>query len=251
VVTRSRTQASDLAAGLNRLGARVLPLPTIAIEAPADLAPLEAAVAGLAGFDWIVFGSTNAVEHFFAALDRAGADARRFGRCQVAAVGSATVAALRERGIVADLAPERAISAALFAALRERQDLAGLRVLLPRADIAPPELPDRLRAAGAEVVEVVAYRTVPAGPQPEVFAAFRNGEVNVVTFTSSSTVRNFAAMARQALGKLPRSVVYVSIGPETSKTAAAEGLSIAVEASEHTVAGLLAALVAQAKSGTL
>jgi len=251
VVTRSRTQSSELAAGLARLGARVLPFPTIAIEAPVDPAPVDAAVSDLEGFDWVVFASTNAVEHLFARLDRTGGDARRLARCRVAAVGSATVAALRQRGILADLAPARATSAALFEALRQRQDLTGARILLPRADIAPQDFPDSLRGAGAAVTEVVAYRTVPARPDPEVFAALRDGEAQIVTFTSSSTVRNYAAMVREALGALPSAVRYASIGPETSKAAAAEGIAIAVEASEHTVDGLLAALTAKAESDLL
>jgi uroporphyrinogen III methyltransferase/synthase len=251
VVTRSRTQASGLAEGLTRLGARVLSLPTIAIEPPDSPGPLGTAVDALAEFDWLAFTSVNGVERLFAALARAGGDSRRLAHCRVAAVGPATVAALRERGIVADLVPARATSVALSEALREQVDMTGLRVLLPGADIAPPELPDSLRAAGAVVTEVVAYRTVPVEPDPEVVAALRAGEVQVVTFTSSSTVRNYVAGVRQTLGGLPPNIVYASIGPETSRTAAAEGIRIAIEAAEHTVPGLLAALTANATSGRL
>jgi uroporphyrinogen III methyltransferase/synthase len=249
VVTRSRTHASDFAQQLRERGARVLLFPTIAIAPVVDPEPLRQALGKLATFDWVVFTSVNSVDSVFAALDDAGGDARRLGRCKVMAIGSATAARLRHQGVRADLVPPRFTSEAVFAALLGTGELREVRFLLPRADIAPPFLPDALRAAGAVVTEVTAYRTVPGEPEAEVFEALRAGEVDVVTFTSSSTARNYAAIVRQALGELPRHVTYVSIGPETTREAMHEGLAVAVEASEHTIPGLVSALARYFEGG--
>ncbi len=250
-VTRSRTQASALAGGLAQLGARVLQFPTIRIQPPEDAGGLRDALSDLAGIDWIAFTSVNTVEHVFDALARAGLDSRALAGCSIAAVGSATTAALADRGIKPDLVPARATSVALFDALRSRLDLAGKRFLLPRANIAPPDFPERLRNAGAEAIEVTAYRTVTTRPEKTVLEAFRKHEVDIVTFTSSSTAKNFAAICRRELGAIPADVRYASIGPRTSQTARAEGMTVWTEAEEHTVEGLIAALVAQAESGSI
>jgi uroporphyrinogen III methyltransferase/synthase len=250
VVTRSRPQASALAAGLRALGARVLLFPTIRIAEPADPAALDAAVRNVAAFDWVLFTSVNAVDSVFAALAASGRDSRAFGGVQLGAIGPETVERLRTHGLRPDLIPSRFTSEALFETLRADVDLAGKRVLLPRADIAPAALPDGLRQAGAQVTEVIAYRTLPDRPDPAAFQAFRDGAVDVVTFTSSSTARNFAAILRAELGTLPENILYASIGPETSRTARAEGMTIGLEAAEATVPGLLAALTANLKSTT-
>ena len=245
VVTRSRTQASELAARLRRLGADVLLFPTIRIEPVEDRRPLVQAARSAGAFDWVVFTSVNGVDSFFAALDEGGGDARGLAGCKVCAIGSTTADALRSRGIKADLVPPRFTSRALFEALRGATRLEGKRILLPTADIAPPYLPDELRQAGAEVVVVVAYRTLPGRPEAAVFQAFRSANVDVVTFTSSSTARNFAAIIREELGELPADVAYASIGPETSRTASESGMDVAIEAVEHTVDGLVEAVVRQ------
>ena len=243
VVTRSRTQASALAEGLGRLGARVLLFPTIRIEEPQDRAPLVESARSTAGYDWIVFTSVNAVDGYFLALDESGLDTRSLAGCRVCAIGPATAKALRSRGVRPDLVPPRCTSSALFEALAELVDLRDKRILLPRADIAPPDLPARLRDAGAAVTAVTAYRTVPGQPDAAVFEALHSGEVDVVTFTSSSTARNFAAIMREKDGGVPVDVIYASIGPETSKAARGEGLTVAVEAAEQTVPGLVAVVV--------
>lgn len=250
-VTRSRPQASDLAVQLARLGARVLLFPTIAIEPAPDNTRLDAAVAELARFDWVALSSTNAVDSLFAALARAGRDTRALAGCRVAAVGGATAAALHRQGIVADLVPPRFTGAALAAALRDAGGISGKRILHPCADIAPADVADTLRAAGADVVDVVAYRTVPARPEAAVLAAFRAGSVDAVTFTSSSTAMHYASIMRAEMGGVPQAVRYYSIGPETSRAAAAEGMAVAAEAGEQSIAGLVAVLVAQAESGVL
>jgi uroporphyrinogen III methyltransferase/synthase len=185
----------------------------------------------------------NGVEHFFRAVADTGGDSRRLGRCRVAAIGDATDEALRARGIVPDLVPPRFTSEALFEALRDAGQIAGRRFLLARTDIAPEGFVERLRTAGGTVTAVTAYRTVPVEPDAAALAALRERRVNVVVFTSASTARNFAATMRAHLGGLPDGVAYVSIGPETTKAACAEGLPVGLEAAPHTIPGLVQAMV--------
>ncbi|MBN2450453.1 MAG: uroporphyrinogen-III C-methyltransferase [Lentisphaeria bacterium] len=251
VVTRARTQASVLACELRNLGARVLRFPAIASAPAEDPTPLRLASADLSSTDWIVFTSPNAVEAFFDALDASGGDARRLGNCAIAVTGPATAEALRPHGIRPDLLPPKATAAALARALIEHGDLTGKRILLPRSQIAPDLLPERLRQAGADVLDVVAYRTLPTDPDPDLLEAFRGNGVHAVVFTSSSTVRNFADILRRELGHLPDAVAGFSIGPETSRTAAEVGIPIVAEAEEHTIPGLVATLVRCAREGTL
>lgn len=245
LVTRSRSQTSEFARQLQHAGAEVVQLPTIRIEPPDDWGALREAVKMLQLFDWILFTSVNGVESFFEALTGTGGDSRSLGPCRVAAIGSATAEALLSRGISADLVPERFTSDALFDVFRKANQIQGCRFLLPRSDIAPLELARRLTAAGGHVTCVTAYRTVPAAPEPDVLTRIRDGQVDLVTFTSSSTVRNFVAMMREYAGGVHDRMEYASIGPETSRAARACGLQIAVEADIHTIPGLVQALVAR------
>lgn len=242
-ITRSREQASDLAAKLEELGAHVLKFPTIRFEPPEDDGPLRRAVSSLAEFDWIVFTSVNAVERFFDTLDQAGLDSRNLAGNKICCIGPGTAAKLAEHGIRTDLIPKRFTSNAVFDALADCEDLTGKHFLLPRADIAGRDLPAKLVAAGARITDIPAYRTLPGEPAAEVFDAIRSGRVDLVTFTSSSTARNFAAIIRKEFGELPRSVTYISIGPETTKAARNEGMVIAVEAEAHTIDGLVSAIL--------
>lgn len=244
VVTRARAQASEFAALLEEQGAEVIELPTFRIEPPPDPGPLreQAAQAG-ERFDWIVFTSVNAAEAFFDALSQAGLDARTVGRCRVAAIGPATAERLAQCGIRADLQPGAFTTAAVVAALASAGELKGRRVLCPRSDIAPPDLTDALREQGAVVTEVVAYRTVPddsnAGRVKELLL---RGEIHWLTFTSSSTVRYFCS-AVEPKSLASSGVKIASIGPATSATLRELGLTPTVEAKQHTIPGLLDALV--------
>jgi len=239
VVTRPRQQASALAAKLEALGANVLAFPTIRIEPPEDNQALADCVRRLCDFDWIVFTSANGVDQFFDVLRNANRDSRSLHGCKICCIGSGTAAALSRHGVRADLVPGRFTSEAVFDALAGRETLAGKRFLLPRADIAGRALPAKLQAAGAEVTDVAAYRTLPGQPQPKVLEALQCGQVDIVTFTSSSTARNYAAMISKVLDNIPGDVAYVSIGPETSRAARAAGLEIAAEARQHTIDGLV------------
>ena len=274
LVTRSRTQASVLSEALRELGGVAVELPTIRIEpvawdvaddllqglaggtqlSPAQIAacdPLSASLLGLIASpkpDWLVFTSVNGVEHVFDRLALLGLDARVFGGLRVASIGGATSRALAGHGILADVEPGRFVAEELFAAIQEEVggNFAGQRFLLLRADIARKDLPELLTEAGASVADVAAYRTltVEACPQ-DVREDLLAGEMQAITFASSSTVRNLVKLLgggmREILA-LEKPPVFASIGPVTSRTMRDLGLPIDVEAEVHTIPGLVEAL---------
>ena len=242
LVTRARAQAHELVNRLQELGAIPIVFSVIHIVPPRDnYVALDTALRQLATFDWVVFTSVNGVVHVWERLAVLGLAAGAFARVHLAAIGPATVAALTTRGLQAAVVPERYVAEALLEAMPHP---AGQRFLLPCADLARDTLRVGLQAAGAEVVEVPAYSTVLAEPSPEALAAVETG-VDVLTFTSSSTVRNFVEhvgpTTAQALAAQAR---VVTIGPITAATAREFGLRVDVVAAEHTIAGLVAALTA-------
>jgi uroporphyrinogen III methyltransferase/synthase len=242
-VTRARAQASRLAAALEELGAEAIEAPAIRIEPPEDPERLRVAVASCKAYDWIVFTSVNGVAAFFDALNEMGLDTRALAGRKIAAIGPATADRLAESGVLADCRPDEYTTAGIVAALAERLDLRGAKVLCPRADIAPPDLADALGERGAVVDDVAAYRTVPDDAGGDVVAErLERGEIDWVTFTSSSTVRNFLATA--PAGPIAESGVRVaSIGPVTSATLREAGLEPTVEADPHTIPALIDAIV--------
>lgn len=244
LVTRTRQQASALSTRLRSLGAEVVELPTIEMAPPDDWAPLDRAIAGLPSYDWIVFTSVNGVSAFWERLGQVDLDARSLHGVRLAAIGPATALALESHGLRADFVPDEYIAEAIAAGLG---NVRGLRFLLPRADIARPALADLLRNGGAQVVEVTAYRTL----RPEVDADELRpllASITTATFTSSSTVRNLAAMAQDAgldLGAALNHATIACIGPITADTARQVGLSVQTMAEEYTIKGLVQALVNQ------
>ena len=244
LVTRSRTQASRMCELLDDAGATAVELPAIAIAPPEDFAPLDNAVARLSSFGWVIFASVNAVDAAFERLYAQGLDARAFGSASVGAIGPATTEALERRGIRPDFTPSRPVSAAALEELAA-YDWTGVPVLLPAADIGRNELADGLSRLGANIERVTAYRTVtPPDAAQRARDAFANG-IDIVTFTSSSTVRNLLALLEEDGGK-SREVLNGSlvacIGPVTAGTARELGLRVDIEAVEHTVDGLADAL---------
>lgn len=232
VVTRARAQASSLLARLRELGAATVEVPAIRIDDPADGgAALRAAVADLAANDWVVVTSPNGARRLLAECR----DARAFGAAQVAAIGPGTADALREGNVEADLVPERFVAEGLLEVFPD-PPAGGGRVLIARAAEARDVLPEGLRERGWDVTVVEAYRTVQGRPTDAELAAV--AEADVVTFTSSSTVRNFLAVC----DTVPP--VVACIGPVTADTAREHGLTVDVEADVHTIDGLLDALTA-------
>lgn len=244
VVTRPRRQARSLSQALGELGARVVVAPAIQIEPPADFAPLDAALARVEDYDWVVFTSANGVDAVFerlAQLELAGPE-KDGPRLRFAAIGPATADSLRERGYEAAVIPERFVAEEVFRALQGRDEVAGRHFLLPRADIARQALPELLRAAGGQVEVVVAYRTLPATEEIGRLAELLEDDaVDVVTFTSASTVRSFfSALDPSTVAKR---FVAASIGPITSQALRELGVEPAIEAVHFTVPGLVEAIV--------
>jgi uroporphyrinogen III methyltransferase/synthase len=241
VVTRAADRAGLLASGLEELGAEVVHAPVIQIAPPGDPARLERAVKSVHEHDWVIFSSVSAVGPFFDALGSAGLDARALGGRKIAAVGPATRRALEARGIRPDLVPATSTAAALADELGDGPG----SILWPRAETAPDAPLRALEGRGWSVEEVPAYQTVAAQPSGEVVTRIRSGEVDAVTFTSASTVRNFVEIIG---GPVEDSTsagrpLIVCIGPETETAAAAAGFTVDGVADPHTAQGLVAALL--------
>ncbi len=246
MVTRAREQAGDLAQALAALGADVVTAPTIRIEPLADLAPLRAAVADLTRYQWIVFTSQNAVRVVCDRLPEWGVSPQALTRVPVAAIGPATAEALAQRGVTATLVPPRFVAEAVVEEMVRRGDVGGKRILVPRALEARDALPEGLRARGAVVDVIPVYRTVGeggAGDGSALAAEIMAGRIDVVTFTSSSTVRHFVDLVGPEAARSGRYAAAV-IGPVTAETARALGAGGRVlEADQYTVPGLVEALV--------
>lgn len=241
-VTRTRQQASELSCQLAELGADVIEAPTIELVAAADFKPIDAALRD-GGFDWIIFTSVNGVCFTRDRLRRLGLDARCFGPARLAAIGEVTARAIEdELGLHVDLCPGRFVAEALADELAGA--VAGRRFLLLRADIARPLLRHRLEQGGAtEVCDLPLYQTRPAAAlPPELWAALDAGTLHWITFTSSSTARNFIELLGPEYKQKLAGVKLASIGPITSATLRELGLEPQVEAAEHTIAGLAAAM---------
>lgn len=228
LVTRARAQASKLSRALKNLGAAVIECPTIKITAPSDnFAAIDAAIKILRDFDWIIFTSANGVEKFFERLRVYGLDARVLNK--VAAIGSATAEKLSNFGIIADVVPENFVAESLAASLKDF--VAGKKVLLARAEVAREILPEMLKNFGAEVTIAPVYKTI-----PEIPAQIDFESVDLITFTSSSTVENF--VAAYGVPKIP----VAAIGPITARTLENFGVKPAVVAEEFTIGGLVEAI---------
>ena len=237
LVTRARVQASALTEKLTALGAACIEAPVIRIAPPADgYAALDGAIAELNAYQWLIFTSVNGVEHFFARLHAAGKDTRALGYARVAAIGAATSAALRAFGIRADLVPPEFRAEAVAEELRPLLPPRA-RILLPRAQEARDVLPDTLRAHGATVDVVAAYETVPEIEDAAIAQRLASGEIDMVTFTSSSTVKNLVKM----LGNITplQQVKIACIGPVTADTARSFALEPDIVAKEYTIDGLV------------
>jgi uroporphyrinogen III methyltransferase/synthase len=257
LVTRPREQAAELVDRLAAFGADTVEAPMIRIDPPDDLGPLRRAAADPSVFDWIVLTSANAVDALMTALFESGNDVRALKGPYLCAVGSATADAMARYGIKVDLVPGEFRAEGLVAAISGRAgSLDGARVLLPRADIGREVIADRLREAGAVVTEAVAYRTVLEDAHregaPDVYGMLLEGQIDVVTFTSASAVRNFASIygADQAADLLRRTTV-AAIGPVTAEAAAQLGITTSIQPSTYTIPALVDAIVAHAGAARL
>lgn len=239
LVTRPQEQARRLTDALAAEGASALEVPVIALEPPESWGPLDAAIAA-DGYDWTIFTSANGVRFFWQRLEAAGRGAEWFEGNRTATIGPETARTLEARGVRPTLVPNEFVAEALVAALADAGPLGGQRILAPRADRTRDALTRGLRDRGAIVDEVVAYRTVRAPAARDLEGHLRVGGIDVVTFTSSSTVRSLLEALDSA--ESLRGVTIACIGPITAATAREAGLAAHVVAETHTIPGLVAAL---------
>lgn len=257
LVARSVEQSAETSDAFVDEGASVVEIPMLRIGEPSRPEALSLALRSLAAgrYDVVAFTSANAVRRTFAALRSLGLDARAFGRARVVAVGPETARALSEWGLTADAmaAEHRGLAVVDAIASLPELSLAGCSVLLPRAEVASPALPEGLRARGATVDDVPAYRTL--GPTDEdrdrLRMAWSTGGLDAVLLTSGSTARGIAETLGDALLPLPPGLVIASIGPSTSEVARALGMTVQVEASVYTVDGLRDALRDHYRQGAI
>jgi len=241
LVTRARRQASGLVAMLAERGARPVELPTIQYVEPLDPAPIDAAIAAMASFDWVIFTSANAVQALVCRLLYRGTSPECLRGVHLGAVGPATASALTDLGLTVDVCPPTYVAEALVAEFR-KLDLRGSSVLLPQAQDARDVLRRGLEDQGAIVHAVTAYRVAKTQNGELARRLFANRAVDIVTLTSSSTARNLVELLGCDAMRVLATTTIASIGPITSQTARELGLTVAVEAREHTIQGLVTAL---------
>lgn len=236
LVTRAQKQAADLCDLLTAAGAQPIPFATIEISPLKDFTQLDAALRDMAAgqYAWVIFTSVNGVEACQERLAPNGLTAIAFGAAKIAAIGPATASALHELGANVDFIPSEYVAERILDGLGE---VRGKHILLPRAELARVALNEALVAAGALVDEVPVYHTVRPAPDENGLTALHEG-VDVITFTSSSTVRNFVTLAGTAIG----AAQVACIGPITAQTAQELGLPVHVVAKEYTIPGLVEAI---------
>jgi uroporphyrinogen-III synthase len=254
LVSRAKKQADALSSALRALGCTVLEIPFIEIRRPRSYQPLDAALRQLDSYDWLILTSVNGVEALFERMGRKKLDATALAHLKITAIGPATRKAIEAQGLPVAVTPKEYIAESVVASLRNR--VKGKRVLLVRARVARDVIPRELRQAGAQVDVVEAYETVtPTMSEKRLWTALANPsrQPDAITFTSSSTVKNFVALlglrgARAALKKSSpmHGVHSASIGPVTSATLREFGLPVDIEAAEYTIPGLVRAIVRRA-----
>lgn len=253
LVGRARHQAGSLSASLRSLGARVIEIPFIQIRKPQSFAPMDAALRSLETYDWLILTSANGVEAMWNRLRKLRIKRSSLKRLQIAAIGPATKKAIVKHGLKVKMVPEEYVAESVVKGLRDKVN--GKRVLLIRAKVARDVIPESLREAGAQVDVVEAYETVvPEKSKTRLREVFKDSKrrPHVVTFTSSSTVRNFAellglsddgAKSSKAAAAGLKGVQFASIGPVTSATLRELQMPVAIEAREFTMGGLIRAIV--------
>lgn len=255
LVGRAKHQAGSLSAELRKFGAEVLEIPFIEIRKPGSFKPLDSALRNLDNYDWLILTSVNGVEAMWDRLGKlrpvpripalpwkSGSSGQRKGRPRVAAIGPATKKAIEQRGLKVEIVPKEYVAESVVRSLKSK--VKGKRVLLVRAKVARDVIPQELRKTGARVDVVEAYETVvPKSSRTRLQTALKNSDSrpHVVTFTSSSTVRNFVQLLGEKKPDLA-GILTASIGPVTSTTLREHGLAVDIAAREFTIPGLVAAI---------
>ncbi|MCI0485974.1 MAG: uroporphyrinogen-III synthase [Blastocatellia bacterium] len=246
MVTRPRGQASEITRLLEELGAEVIHCPTIEFIEPSDWSPLDAALDRIESYDWIVFTSSNGARFFLRRLiEQAVGGVSLLAAPVLCAMGHATAATLKDAGIRVDVIARDSKAEGAFSAIVEHvggeDKIRGLRFLIPRARVARDYLPDELKRLGAQVEAVEVYQTVkPDADGRAIARLFEEGRIDAITFTSSSTVSNFAAIVESKdLSGLLRNTLVACIGPVTAATAAEYGIRKVVQPDVYTAAALV------------
>jgi uroporphyrinogen-III synthase len=254
LVGRARHQASELSSGLRKLGAEVAEIPFIEIRKPRSYKSLDLALRRLRDYDWLILTSVNGVDAVWERLHKLRLTKAQFKHLRVAAIGPATKKAIEKRGIKVNVVPEEYVAESVVVTLCDQ--VAGRRVLLARAKVARDVIPSELRKLGADVDVVEAYETViPQSSRARIKAILKDSKhrPHVITFTSSSTVRNFITLLGKPVWRgRPRplkaspldNISLASIGPVTSSTLRELGFPVDIEAEEYTIPGLIKAIAA-------
>ncbi len=242
VITRTEEQSEELQVLLKDLGANVITLPMIKIVPPSDYSALDSAIEGIDRYDWMIFTSVNGVKFFFSRLKEKKGDVRELKGIKIMAIGPRTREEIERQNISVDAMPEKFIAESVVSLFGE--DIKNKKILLPRARIARDVIPVELRKKGAHVDVVTAYETVlPDIKRGEIQSIFRKDRVEVVIFTSSSTVRNFVAIAGvKNLHGMLKGVKVACIGPVTEKTAKECGIKVDIVPEVYTMEGLVNAI---------
>jgi uroporphyrinogen-III synthase len=244
LVGRARHQASSLSASLRGLGASVIEIPFIEIRKPRSYQPLDDALKNIKSYDWLILTSVNGAEALWERVRRLRLTRRTLRHLQIAAIGPATKTAIVKHGLKVKMVPEEYVAESVVKGLRDKVN--GKRIVLIRAKVARDLIPQELRAAGAEVDVVEAYETVvPEKSRTRLRALMKNRvrRPHIVTFTSSSTAKNFAELLGKFRAGRLKGVQFASIGPVTSATLRELQMPVAMEAREFTMGGLIRAIV--------
>ena len=245
IVTRSRDQASVFSDQLIELGANVLEYPTINITDPDDFGPLDRELENLGSTDWLIFTSVNGVDAFFNRIFELGRDVRDLTGVKICSIGPSTTERIKGFHVSIDCQPPKYVAESVVEALKKVEEIKGKRFLMPRTDIARSYIPQELEKLGAEVSDIVAYKTVLATDGDNiVLDKLKDGEVDIVTFTSASTVKNFVKIiGEDNLSSFKDNVQFASIGPITNESAEEMNIEISIKAEEYTIPGLVQAIV--------
>ncbi|MCP3899070.1 MAG: uroporphyrinogen-III synthase, partial [Desulfobacteraceae bacterium] len=248
VVTRAREQASDLVALLRKNGADCIEIPTIKINPPEDIQPLITSIDKIDSFDWVIFTSVNGVKFFFDTLYSQNKDVRVLGHLKFACIGPVTKEKLREHGIISDVLPETYKAESVVKAFSDK-NIKDKKILIPRAKEARAVIPVELKKMGAHIEEVTAYETTLVDNDKEsLVTKLENDGIDIVTFTSSSTVTNFAELIpSEKFKKLTQNLTTACIGPITEKTTETLGFSTDIVATEYTIPGLVESILKYVK----
>jgi uroporphyrinogen-III synthase len=242
VVTRAVEQSHELLALLESMGATVLLFPAVSFSEPSDTSELDRAIRSLGEFDWILFTSANAVQFFARRCRKLGVEPSQEGNYRCAAVGPATARAVAAEGFPVDHVAQEFLGTALARELSA--SISGMKIILPRSERARPDLPDALKAAGAEVTEVVAYHTGGVGAiEPGVMRAIQEAQVDVISFFSPSAIENMRSeLGEELLSRLGAKAALAAVGPVTAAALRDAGLRVAIEAPLATAESMAVAI---------